>query len=127
MNDEKPRLKRDWEGRYVRLLREVKNNGGDVAQAGTVMRVTRSHGGLTLTRVAYCECCGIGTASVFRKVSERAVELVPINTGIDALLPERVITMADYERVNAENNSLKQQIQQLLMERGGMASGQQEP
>jgi len=70
--DAKPRLKRDWIGRKVRTLVELKN-GYVRIPAGTVMTVTYSRAGLSLESDP-CEHCGV-RASVNR-VSERGVELL---------------------------------------------------
>ena len=113
-----PRLKRDWEGRYVRLLREVKNYGGDVVPAGAVMLVKRNYGGLDISRIAYCECCSVGTRIVVRKVSEHDVELLPKDTDISALLSTSLTireagmkrTISDLEKTIMELMSTRQSL-----------------
>lgn len=54
----KPRLKQDWNGRYVRLKARVKNGAGTVFDKGEVMRVTRNWKGLHLERLYRCAVCG---------------------------------------------------------------------
>jgi hypothetical protein len=73
----KPKLKRDWRGRVVRLLREVKTNGGEVFPAGTVMVVLRNYSGLTLERVVLCTRCRVRFHGRVTGLGEGAVELLP--------------------------------------------------
>lgn len=73
---QKPRLKREWIGRYVRLLRNVKTRGGTIFLAGETLKVLNSYGGLTLLRQHVCEHCGRRT-DIVTKIAEREVELLP--------------------------------------------------
>jgi hypothetical protein len=77
MTVKKPRLKRDWEGRYVRLKRKMETKGGDVFEAGEVMRVDRNYGGLHLSAVRHCSECKKRYRGHLRKVQERDVMLLP--------------------------------------------------
>lgn len=72
----KPKLKRDWVGRKVRLLRDIRTLGGKIMSAGTVMKVTRSYGGLHLKADKVCPHCGLGEEHRVKKVRERSVELL---------------------------------------------------
>lgn len=72
-----PALKRDWVGRRVRLLRQVVTKGGVIFEAGEVMVVTRSFGGLHLEAVALCRHCGRGRRESVKGIHENAVELLP--------------------------------------------------
>lgn len=76
MQEPKPKLKREWIGRYVRLLRTVKTRGGNVFAAGEALKVLNSYGGLTLLRQHVCEHCG-RRADVVTKIAETEVELLP--------------------------------------------------
>lgn len=76
-----PKLKRDWKGRKVRLLRKVETRGGDIFPVGAVMTVYRNHGGLTLDYVSTCERCGLGKRFTIKGISESAVELLPKEGG----------------------------------------------
>lgn len=73
----RPRLKRGWEGRYVRLRHEVRTQGGAIFEAGEVMRVERNHGGLHLAAVRRCEHCKRRSHYRVRGVRETEVELLP--------------------------------------------------
>lgn len=73
---DKPKLKRDWKGRYVRLLNDLFTRGGTTYKKGTVMRVTHSYGGLHLIREWDCPLCG-NNERFINKVREREVELLP--------------------------------------------------
>lgn len=73
----KPRLKRDWAGRYVRLLVDTQNIAGDVFLAGEILKVYKSRGGLYLERVEICQCCRFSRFQEIAKVSESNVELLP--------------------------------------------------
>jgi len=89
----KKMLKRDWEGRYVRLLFEQENNGGDVFSAGTIMRVHRNFGGLHLWVYPSCPRCERLHREFIKGVPESAVDLLPENyrpdKGERALHPTR--------------------------------------
>lgn len=69
----KPKLKRDWKGRKVRTLRDLRNGWG-VIPAGTVFEVRENWAGLNLLGDR-CTCCGL-RASINR-VPEHDVELLP--------------------------------------------------
>lgn len=69
----KPKLKRDWVGRRVQTLIELRNGWG-VIPAGTVLMVDRNHAGLALISDP-CDHCGLAVS--IRRVPESAVELLP--------------------------------------------------
>lgn len=73
----KPRLKRDWEGRYVRLKHGTQTNGGAMFSAGEVLRVDRNYGGLWLSTVRLCSECKQRRRDKINRVQERDVELLP--------------------------------------------------
>lgn len=74
----KPKLKRDWVGRYVRLKEEIQTNGGVIFAVGEVMRVTRNFGGLQLETVGFkCKKCERGFRHRVTKVHEYSVSLLP--------------------------------------------------
>lgn len=75
--EEKPKLKRDWEGRYVRLRHRMEVKAGIIFEAGEVMRVERNHGGLSLTGIRRCPHCERGFRHYIRGVREGDVELLP--------------------------------------------------
>jgi hypothetical protein len=76
----KPRLKRDWEGRYVRLLRPIETKGGVIFAAGEVMQVTRNFGGLHLRTIGFrCPTCERGFRRGVSKVHESTVSLLPLD------------------------------------------------
>lgn len=72
----KPRLKREWIGRHVRLLRTVRTRGGTIFPSGETLKVLNSYGGLTLLRQHICEHCG-RRADIVTKIAEIEVELLP--------------------------------------------------
>lgn len=72
-----PRLKRDWNGRYIKLLRKIETDGGVIFLAGEVMLVTRNFGGLHLNTVHQCSKCERGFRLGIRKVPESWVTLLP--------------------------------------------------
>lgn len=72
----KPKLKRDWVGRGVRLLIELETKGGNVFPIGTIMRVTRNFGGLHLTAVQACKECQLKHRHTIKGVHEDSVELL---------------------------------------------------
>ena len=73
----RPRLKRDWIGRKVRLCRRQENGVGRVFDAGTILIVEYSHGGLHLmTDGSTCPHCGLGQRFRIRGVLERNVDLL---------------------------------------------------
>ena len=73
---DKPKLKRDWEGRSVKLLREITTNGGRIFGAGTIMLVERNYNGLHLAKREVCQHCGCGHEHKVNRVSESSVELL---------------------------------------------------
>jgi len=77
MSDEKPRLKRDWEGRSVRVLREIQTRGGRIFAPGAIMVVDRNFGGLSLHKRDVCPHCKCGQDHRVVKVHESDVELLP--------------------------------------------------
>lgn len=70
-------LKRDWEGRYVRLLRQVETRAGDIFEPGEILRVTRNYGGLHLMAVKICRDCKRKSRGYIKGVPERDVILLP--------------------------------------------------
>jgi hypothetical protein len=74
---EQPRLKRDWEGRYVQLIRQLETIGGDIFAAGEVMYVDKDYGGLHLSTVHECSECKRHFRTSIDRVSEDAVKLLP--------------------------------------------------
>jgi hypothetical protein len=78
---EKPKLKRDWIGRRVLTLQELRNGWG-IIPAGVRMLVTdnrrastRTPGSLVLTSETRCECCGL--KATISGVREADVQLLP--------------------------------------------------
>jgi hypothetical protein len=76
---QKPKLKRDWIGRYVRLLYQMETRGGSIFEEGEVMKVNDNHGGLTLEAVRACPHCRRLYRHQIRKVSMANVILLPMN------------------------------------------------
>ena len=76
--DEQLKRKKDWEGRFVRLLKNVETRGGTIFFAGTVLKVFRNFGGLWLEEVMRCPTCEIVTQHIIQKVEERKVYFLPI-------------------------------------------------
>lgn len=70
--------KKDWEGRFVRLLENVKTRGTTIFFAGTVLKVFRNFGGLWVEAVTRCPTCEIVTRHFIQKVEERKVYLLPV-------------------------------------------------
>lgn len=75
----KPKRKRDWIGRYVRLLAKQKNGFGAIFEAGEVMYVDRNHGGLHLSAVIRCQHCARRHHYSITRVPETDVELLPVD------------------------------------------------
>lgn len=73
----KPRLKRDWEGRHVRLRRTLETKGGEIFEPGEIMLVRRNHGGLHLSAVRECAECRRRHRGYIHGVSEHDVTLLP--------------------------------------------------
>ena len=72
-----PRLKRDWEGRYVQLRTELRTKGGTIFERGEIMLVTRNHGGLHLDATIRCQHCSRRSNYKIKEVHEAEVELLP--------------------------------------------------
>ncbi len=72
-----PKLKRDWVGRHVRLLRQLQNAAGEVFEAGEVMKVYRNYAGLQLSATYECGECGARKHRRITKVCEENVQLMP--------------------------------------------------
>lgn len=72
----RPKLKRDWEGRYVRLKKQMTTGLGDIFLEGEVMKVERNYGGLHLVKVVNCRECKRLYRGKINDVSENAVELL---------------------------------------------------
>ena len=73
----KKMLKRDWEGRYVRLRRKMTTKGGHTFEKGEVMLVDRNYGGLHLSSVIRCAHCARRHNYQIIKVPEGDVVLLP--------------------------------------------------
>lgn len=73
-----PKLKRDWEGRYVRLRHDIERKDGLIFPAGEIMRVEGNHGGLLLRRLYACPHCGAKENQYIRRIYEYKVELLPL-------------------------------------------------
>lgn len=69
---DRPKLKRDWEGRKVRTLLPMRNGMMEIP-AGTVCTVRRNYAGLRLSTDP-CSCCGVRVS--ISKVGECDVELL---------------------------------------------------
>jgi len=72
----KPKRKCDWVDRLVRLEKRIATKGGDVFERGTVMRVTRNHGGLHLEDTRHCFQCDRGRRREVKGVQEGNVYLL---------------------------------------------------
>lgn len=72
-----PKLKRDWKGRQVKLLRAMQTNGGHIFCPGTVMEVVDYYRGLGLMQVSACPVCKCGERRHITRVSLNHVELLP--------------------------------------------------
>lgn len=72
----RPKLKRDWVGRYVRTKREIETRGGTIFDAGEVFVVTRNFGGLHLEAVIQCEHCHRRSRRFVKGIPERDVVLL---------------------------------------------------
>ena len=68
-----PRLKGDYKGLRVRIVKQLNTNGGDGAEAGATATVVGYHRGLEL-RVDVCDKCG--TKTYIKRVPESSVELI---------------------------------------------------
>lgn len=55
--DTKKMLKRDWEGRYIQIRKDVQNRGGGLFEAGGVYKVDRSYNGLHIQVKGQCHNC----------------------------------------------------------------------
>lgn len=89
-DDLRPKLKREWAGRYVELVRDVRNGAGTLFRRGEVMRVHHIWRGVHLNRVFRCAVCG----NDFRQeiiVAEADVKMLPPDYGPEP--PARMIAM----------------------------------
>lgn len=75
----RPRLKRDWIGRYVRLLYGTQTRGGSIFKEGEVMHVKDNHGGLTLDAVRVCPHCKREYRHTICRVPMADVILLPLD------------------------------------------------
>lgn len=71
--DTRPKLKRDWRGRLVRTLKEMRNGWG-VIPAGTVLTVDENRAGLRLSGES-CATCGM--QPTINRVREHDITLLP--------------------------------------------------
>jgi len=76
-----PKLKRDYKGLRVRLLRDVQTRGGTTFPAGTIMQVQQYWRGLDLIYTEACESCKLTHRTTINRVDQCDVELV--STGGD--------------------------------------------
>jgi hypothetical protein len=67
-----PKLKRDYDGLLVKVIKTLKNGYVEVP-AGTICKITNAHGGLDLISMP-CPSCGIKV--IIRKVHQSYVELI---------------------------------------------------
>lgn len=77
MSEPRPKRKGDWVGRYVRLRHDLETKGGTLFQAGDVLVVTRSFGGLWLSAPVACPLCRQSYRRSIKQVPEADVELLP--------------------------------------------------
>lgn len=73
----KPKLKREWVRRYVKLLRQLETNGEVIFPAGEIMKVVRNHQGLTLKGLHFCSLCAKAHRETIAGISENSVEMMP--------------------------------------------------
>lgn len=73
MKKEWPRLKGDYEGLRVRIVKPISNNGGERAEVGRTATVRGWYCGLKLT-VDVCDKCG--TKMHVTRVDQSSVELI---------------------------------------------------
>ncbi len=76
---ERPKRKKDWVGRRVRLRHDMENKAGNVFKAGEVMEVRRNFGGLELRTLYECESCFKGRWRAIKGISESDVDLLPMS------------------------------------------------
>ena len=72
----RPKLKRDWEGRHVRLVHDHTTKGGSIFPKGEIMLVERNFGGLHLAAVHACSTCRLRYRHRIKDVDERDVVLL---------------------------------------------------
>ena len=68
-----PKLKRDYAGLRVRIIKPIQNGRGEAAEVGRTATVYKSYGGLEL-KVDVCDKCG--TKFLVKNVPESFVELI---------------------------------------------------
>lgn len=78
MEGKRPKLKKDWEGRYVRLLLGGITRAGIQFDAGEILKVKRNYNGLHLESVVRCPICSRGRRREIL-VAEYQVELLPLD------------------------------------------------
>lgn len=71
-----PKLKRDWIGRKVRLIRDVETKGGKIYPAGLIMHVYKNFNGLHVRVLRKCEHCGISEWDGIKGLAISDLELV---------------------------------------------------
>lgn len=98
-----PKLKKDWEGRYVRLLKGSMTYGGIRFDVGEIMRVKRNYNGLHLERVTRCPTCWRGRRETL-SAQEWQVELLPLDFKLE---PEPVYIAMTPVRLNAIEHVLR--------------------
>ena len=80
VNPDYPLLKRDWIGRYVRLVREQRTCGGVIFDKGEILRVVSCwRGRLKLETIVRCEHCRRRQQVGIAGVSEKSLEILPID------------------------------------------------
>lgn len=73
---EKPKLKRDWVGRYVRLRITLETRGGIIFDKGEVMKVCKYYRGLGLRSLYCCEHCRRKTRQDITGIPIHEVEIL---------------------------------------------------
>jgi len=76
---QKPKLKRDWIGRYVRLLYRLETKGGSIFEEGEVMEVEAYYRGLSLQALRTCPHCYRQNRLRICRVQEECVSLLPLD------------------------------------------------
>lgn len=80
---ERPKLKRDWIGRFVRLRKPMETAAGVFFEAGEVMEVYKYYRGLGLRTTCCCSECSRRYRDRIDKVAIEDVLLLLEDHGID--------------------------------------------
>lgn len=78
MSEKPPKLRRDWIGRYVRLIRQIEN-GVRRFPKGEIFRVRGAYDGFYLETVRPCSACGNSRLESISRVPERDLEILPVD------------------------------------------------